>query len=225
MARPRSDIKPRIVTAARARFLAQGVDGASLRAIARDAGTNIGMIVYYFPTKDDLFLSVVEEAYAGIVDDMAHLLGAAGPALPRLRQAFCRLGSASDLEIEVIRLMAREALISSARLRRLLARFMHGHIPLVMATISDGIRNGELDGTIPAPLILLAVVGLGPLPQLVRRAARALPLFASLPDADHLADLSIGLLTRTVGAAKTPAKPRKSDRARRDGSRTLRRSR
>lgn len=225
MARPRSGIKPRIVEAARARFLAEGVDGASLRAIARDAGTNIGMIVYYFSTKDDLFLSVVEEAYAGIVDDMAHLLGAPGPALPRLRRAFRRLGNASELEIEVIRLMAREALSSSARLRRLLARFMHGHIPLVMAAISDGIRNGELDGTVPAPLIFLAVVGLGPLPQLVRRAARSLPLFASLPDADHLADLSIGLLARTVGGLKRPAKPRTSDRARRHRSRTLRTSR
>ena len=38
MARPRTDIQPRIVRAARARFLAEGVDGASLRAIARRRG-------------------------------------------------------------------------------------------------------------------------------------------------------------------------------------------
>src|SRR4029077_6434218 len=57
MARPRSDIQPRIVRAARERFLAEGVDGASLRTIASDAGTNVGMVFYYFPTKDDLFLA------------------------------------------------------------------------------------------------------------------------------------------------------------------------
>ena len=44
MARPRSDIEPRIVHAARRRFLKEGVDGASLRTIAKDAGTSIGMV-------------------------------------------------------------------------------------------------------------------------------------------------------------------------------------
>lgn len=55
MARPRGDIEPRVLEAARKRFLEQGVDGASLRKIAEDAGTNIGMIYYYFPTKEALF--------------------------------------------------------------------------------------------------------------------------------------------------------------------------
>ena len=36
MVRPRTDIRPRIVAAARTRFLSEGVDGASLRAIARE---------------------------------------------------------------------------------------------------------------------------------------------------------------------------------------------
>jgi AcrR family transcriptional regulator len=44
MARPASDIQKRIFVAARARFLSEGVDGASLRQIAKDAGTNIGMV-------------------------------------------------------------------------------------------------------------------------------------------------------------------------------------
>jgi TetR/AcrR family transcriptional regulator, transcriptional repressor for nem operon len=59
MARPASDIGPRIVHAARARFLQEGVDGAALRQIARDAGTNIGMVYYYFKTKDDLLAAVL----------------------------------------------------------------------------------------------------------------------------------------------------------------------
>jgi AcrR family transcriptional regulator len=206
MARPRSDIQPRIVHAARARFLAQGVDGASLREIARDAGTNIGMVVYYFPTKDDLFLAVVEEVYVGVVADLATILGAPGSARERLGQAFVRLGKTSDLELEVIRLVVREALSSSTRLRRILARFMRGHLPLLMATISDGVRSGELDATIPEPLILLACLGLGALPQVARRASRSLPLWSSLPSAEQLADLSIHLLFRAVGTDAASAR-------------------
>jgi AcrR family transcriptional regulator len=200
MARPRSDIQQRVVEAARARFLAHGVDGASLREIARDAGTNIGMVVYYFPTKDDLFLAVVEEVYAGIVRDLGQILGRDGSARERLRGAFLRLGNASPLELEVIQLVAREALSSSVRLRRILARFMRGHIPLLLVTIADGLKGGELDPTIPAPMILLAAVGLGALPQLARHALASMPLFASLPSAEAMADLSIRLLFRAVGA-------------------------
>jgi AcrR family transcriptional regulator len=200
MARPRSDIQERIVAAARGRFLAHGVDGASLREIARDADTNIGMVVYYFPTKDDLFLAVVEEVYSGVVRDLGEILGAAGSARDRLRGAFVRLGRASDLELEVIQLVVREGLSSSARLRQILARFMRGHVPLLIATIAEGTRKGEFDASIPAPLILVAAMGLGALPQLARRAARALPLFAALPGAEELADLSVRLLFRAVGA-------------------------
>lgn len=204
MGRPPSGIRPRIVEAARARFLADGVEGASLRQIARDAGTNIGMIVYYFPTKDDLFLAVVEEVYAAVVRDLAAILQVGAPARERLRDAFVRLGSASALELQVIRLVAREALSSSTRLDRVVARFMRGHVPLLLATIADGVRNGELDGGVPLPLIVLACFGLGALPQLARQAAGAVPLFAALPDAPSLADMSIDILFRAVGASSPP---------------------
>jgi AcrR family transcriptional regulator len=200
MARPRSDIRPRIVKSAHARFLAEGVDGASLREIARDARTNVGMIVYYFPTKDDLFSAVVEEVYAGILDDLKKVLENDGPVRDRLRGAFVRLGSATNLELDVLQLIARESLSSSTRLRRIVARFMRGHVPLVIATISDGIRSGEFDAAIPMPLVLLATLGLGVLPQIARRASRSWPIFASMPDPGRLADISIGLLYRAVGA-------------------------
>ena len=74
MARPRSDIRPRLITAARERFLLDGVDGASLRNIARDANTNIGMLYYYFETKETLFFEVVEEHYAPLLADLRSIL-------------------------------------------------------------------------------------------------------------------------------------------------------
>ncbi|HEX4445737.1 MAG TPA: TetR/AcrR family transcriptional regulator [Polyangiaceae bacterium] len=206
MARPRSDIQARLVEAARARFLSQGVDGASLREIARDAGTNIGMVVYYFPTKDDLFLAVVEEVYAGVVHDMEQIFGLEDAARERLRRAFVRLGRTSDLELDVIRLVVREALSSSTRLRRIIGRSMTGHVPLILETLAKGIREGEFDATIPVPFIFAAVVGLGGLPQLLRRAAPSLPFMAGLPRAEALADISIDVLFRAVGARAVGAR-------------------
>src|SRR6185503_10603877 len=104
MPRPRSDIEPRILKAARARFLSDGVDGASLRTIARDAGTSIGMVYYYFPTKDDLFFAVVEEVYAKLLADMTLALEPNAPVEERMRRFYARVGAVSDAELATVQL-------------------------------------------------------------------------------------------------------------------------
>jgi AcrR family transcriptional regulator len=204
MSRPRSDIEPRLIEAARARFLSEGVDGASLRDIARDAETNIGMVAYYFGTKDRLFLAVVEDVYATIVTDLTRILQTDGAALERLRHGFIRLGTASDVELDVLRLIIREALGSTKRLRQIVRRFMRGHIPLLVETVKDGVRRGEFDRRMPIPLLLLAVFGIGALPQVVRRASSLRPMLSSLPDPEKLARLSTDLLSRTIGPTRLP---------------------
>ncbi len=199
MARPRTDIQPRIVHSARARFLAEGVDGASLRTIAADAGTSVGMIFYYFPTKDDLFLAVVEEFYARLLEDVAGALAGDDPVRARLQRAFTRLGTATDDELAVVRLVAREALLSSERFQRIFARAQRGHIAMLLATLAEGAQCGEIDPELPVPLVLLATLGLGLLPQLVRRATRGQPAFAALPAPEGLAEASVELLFRAIG--------------------------
>src|SRR6266487_6095022 len=108
MARPRSDIEPRIVHAARHRFLEEGVEGASLRTIARDAGTSIGMVYYYFPTKDDLFLAVVEERYGKLLADLTAALTPDQPPAERLRRMYRRIGRMGEDDLTVVKLIVRE---------------------------------------------------------------------------------------------------------------------
>jgi AcrR family transcriptional regulator len=201
MARPRTDIQPRLVRAARARFLAEGVDGASLRTIAADAGTNIGMVFYYFPTKDDLFLAVVEEVYSGLLDDLAKALSGEAPLRTRLERVFVRLGMASDDELAVVRLVVREVLLSSERFARVFARMQRGHLALFVMTLAEGVQSGVLDGEVPP-------FALGAMPQLIRRAAGDRPPFAALPGPEKLAEASMELLLRAIGArpAKKPSR-------------------
>lgn len=206
MARPRSDIQPRLLHAARRRFLAEGVDGASLRDIARDAKTNVGMVVYYFPTKDDLFLAVVEEVYAQLLADLTRALRAPKTARERLGGAFARLGAATDDEMEILRLVFREALLvpPSPRFARLLARFREGHLGILVATLAEGVNAGELDGSVPLPLLMITAFAMGGVPQLIRRIARDESPFSSLPAPEALAERSLELLFRGIAA---PAKP------------------
>jgi AcrR family transcriptional regulator len=172
MGRPRTDIQPRILHAARARFLVDGVDGASLRAIAKDARTSIGMVSYYYATKDVLFLAVVEEVYARLVADLERILGGPPPIRERLEGAFVRIGQASDDEIDVLRLVLREALVSSTRLRDVLARFQVGHLGTLVRALGQAVTGGEIDASIPLPLLVAATLGIGGVPQIVLRIAR-----------------------------------------------------
>jgi TetR/AcrR family transcriptional regulator len=211
MGRPRTDIRARVLHAARARFLVDGVDGASLRMIAKEAKTSIGMIFYYYPTKDLLFLAVVEEVYAKLIADLEALLSEAAPLRDRLRRAFARLGHASAEELDVVRLVVREALVSSPRLHDLLSRFRRGHIGMLLGALADGVARGELDGAIPPPFLLIATMAIGGAPQIVRRIGQGELPFSAMPDPDRLAAASVDLLFRAIGAPpKTEPRPKQA---------------
>jgi len=226
MGRAPGDIEHRVVEAARARFLREGVDGASLRAIAADARTSIGMVYYYFPTKDELFLAVVEDTYAALVEDLARALAPDAGVAERLRRLYRRIGAMSEREAMTIRLILREILVSSARLARLVERFRRGHIPLVLAAIGDGMRDGTIDRGIPPLLAALVAFAVGAAPQFIlghagdRLPAAGVPRGPAL--ADRLVEIALGGLaprSASRAAARTgtssPRPPRSSRPARR----------
>jgi AcrR family transcriptional regulator len=200
MPRPRSDISPRLVAAATERFLREGVDGASLRAIARDAGTNIGMLYYYFPTKDELFLAVVEDVYAGLLADLERALRKELAPEDRLRGLYRRFAAIGEHEFAVLRIVIREALVSSQRLSRLVERFSRGHVPLVLETVRDGVARGTLDPALSLPGLVLSIAALAGVPQLVHRVLQheAPPLASLLPAPDALADIAFHVLFHGV---------------------------
>lgn len=198
MARPRSDIGPRIVHAARRRFLAEGVDGASLRMIARDAKTSIGMIYYYFPTKDDLFFAVVEEVYQKILADLTTALATDVAVKERIRRVYERIGRMSKLELSVVQLIAREVLVSSNRLDRLIARFQKGHIPMIVQTLVEGVQNGTIDAGLPPAVLFLSTVAVGAVPQVLRRILGNRLALPGLED-EAFTDKLVDVLFRGIG--------------------------
>jgi AcrR family transcriptional regulator len=209
MARPQSDIRLRIVHAARDVFAGESVDGASLRAIARAARTSIGMIYYYFPSKEELFFAVVEEVYAGFLADLTEALtpaaptgqvpghSPAGPAptvAERLGRLYRRIGAMTDLELQVVRLCVREALTSTERRARLIERAMNGHLPLLLRLILEGMQDGSLDAGRHPALLLVCTGAIGAMPQLV---ARQLPVLG-IPQGEALAGALVEILLHGI---------------------------
>jgi len=204
MARPRSDIRIRIQHAARTRFLAEGVDGASLRRIARDARTSIGMIYYYYPTKDDLFLAVVEEIYSVVLEDLKEALDPARPVAERIRRLYRRISAVTDDEVLVIRLVLREALVSSSRFDRIIDRFWRGHLPLLFQLVGDGYEDGTFDLAIHPAIVLMSMLALGGPGQLMRRVMETRLPFSGVPSGADLSERMLTNLLHGVGQ-KHPA--------------------
>jgi AcrR family transcriptional regulator len=185
MPRPRTDIRARVLVAARERFAAAGVDGSSLRGIAADAGTSIGMVYYYFPSKDALFLGVVEEVYGRLLADLEQALAAPPDFKGKLLALYARIAGTSPLELDVVRLVVREALSSSARLESLAQRFSRGHVSLIFQAVTAGIKKGELRSDLHPIVLMAATLALGTVPQFaVRVIGKSLPV--PLPSAEQL---------------------------------------
>jgi AcrR family transcriptional regulator len=199
MARPRSDIRARLVHAAREQFLRLGVEGTPLRTIARQARTSIGMLYYYFPSKDELFFAVVEEVYARLLSDLTSALAADAPARDRIRRMYVRVGAVSDLELSIVRLVIVEALTSSNRLELLVHRFQRGHIPLVIAALGDGIREGSVDPNKSPALAFICTLALGGAAQLISRFAGERIKLPGLPAGRALSEELVEVLFRGIG--------------------------
>jgi len=198
MARPATDLRHRILVAARAAFDSRGVDAASLRAIARAAGTTIGMIYYYFPTKDELFDAVVDQTYGRFLAQIEATLARPGT----LREQICRLGelvvALSEEDKAVVRLVVRDALVSSERRARLFARFRGGHVALLARTVMEARRRGEVDPGAPLALVLYSTAVLGILPQLL---LDHLPL-PDLPPGPGRVDAALDLLFHGIAGGR-----------------------
>lgn len=209
MPRPATDLRDRVLHAARAAFDAHGFDGASLRAIARAARTTIGMIYYYFPTKDALWDAVIDDVYQRFLRDITRVMGAPGPLRARLTEMARHLASLGDEERTVIRLALRDALVSTERRARLFARFQQGHIPLVLGAVARAQQAGELADA-PLPMISFAAGTTLLASQLI---LGNLPL-PGLPDGPARTEAAIELLFDGIGARPEPAPgpPRKRRR-------------
>lgn len=152
--RPRDgDKRARILDAAVRVVAEKGFPGATVAEIAREAGVADGTIYLYFRSKDDLLVSLVEDALGRILADARARVDAAPSPIEGLRE-FIRHHLEQVAGRPDLALVLTVELRPSARpLQTYVGRAFVGYLDL----LADVLRRGQEDGSVRADLNVKAV--------------------------------------------------------------------
>jgi AcrR family transcriptional regulator len=180
--------RAKLLAAAGEEFARVGLERANVDAISLAAGYAKGTIYNYFPSKEELFLAVVEEASAQATASGSSP-AAHAPARERLAAVlagFCAWAGTND---PLARVLVRECLMGTPGLY---ARVIGAEAPLVgefEAIIRQGTADGELRDDVPPDLLALAIAGLTDLALVQHWASDS-----TKPTLEEIPELVLGLL-------------------------------
>lgn len=179
--------RARLLVAAAQEFGRVGLERANIDTISLAAGCAKGTIYNYFPSKEELFLAVVEEASA-----QAAGVGSVpreSPTRERLAATlagFCAWAREHDA---FARVLVRECLMGTPGLY---PRVILAEAPLtgeLEAIIREGMARGELRDDVSAELLALAITGLTDLALVEHWASNG-----SRPNLEEIPELVLTLL-------------------------------
>lgn len=138
----------RLLLAARKEFAAKGLEGARVDEIARRASVNKQLVYHYFGNKEGLYLRVLEETYAAMIEAKESLkLGELSPpdAVERL------VDFTFDFYVnnrDFVKLLNDENIHEARHIRG--SRKINAMYSGLVEMIDDVLRRGERDGSLRA---------------------------------------------------------------------------
>ncbi|MDX1736085.1 MAG: helix-turn-helix domain-containing protein [Halioglobus sp.] len=149
----REEKSAEIVKIAERLFLEYGYDGTTMAAIAREAGVASNVVHWYFPTKDELFVAVMEALQLQDMQEAAGRLADLSPA--RAREA--RVEILADF---VCRRLDRHGLISTLHERSQHSDVVAGFHARVHRRYEQGLAMALEHASLPAAERKLVVAAL-----------------------------------------------------------------
>jgi AcrR family transcriptional regulator len=156
-------LREQILEAAAQEFARSGLGGARVERIAAQAGANVRMLYYYFGSKDDLFLAVLERAYATIREAEKALELEQGEPEAAMRRLVTFTWGYYFAHPEFITLLNSENLHRGRHLARS-ARVSELHAPfleMVGRLLERGERAGAFRRGVDPMQLYISIAGLG----------------------------------------------------------------
>ena len=153
------DYRAIICAAGQALFAERGFAGTTIRAIAKQAGVNSGLLYHYYSNKETLYLSLLETAVSEIVVQVENI--AASPDTPeekirRIVQAFLAHYQAHPQSFHLIRRAVNEHSPAAQALAR---HWFSRCFTAIDAITTEGVHRG-LFRPLPPLLLSFAIEGL-----------------------------------------------------------------
>lgn len=191
------DLRARLLDAAIACYVRQGIGGASLRAIATEAGTTPALLHYYFGDKLQLQQAVARERVLPTLNLVVAEVEAANDGVASLIAAFVRgVQRAIASSPWLPALWVREVLCEGGALRGLLVDTVAPVVPVAMVErFAQAQREGGLNPDLDPRLLMVSLVGLTLFPA--ASAAIWKPIFGAVDiNEDSMRQHTIALLDR-----------------------------
>lgn len=180
--------------AARRAFAARGYHGTLMDHVARTAGVSKGAVYLHFPSKEELFLALLEDAATTLVGRLTSAIEGAQGARAKVSAALAAaLGTFEENEA-LTRLFLLESVGVNPEVERRRWELRAALTHLVQAYLDEAVADGDIP---PQDTALAATAWMGAVSEVVVRWLHepTTPLSAFVP---HLTSL----LLRSVGFAE-----------------------
>jgi len=144
MARFDSAQRARILQAAIAVFAEQGLEGATIRTVGKEAGVNSALLYYYFENKRSLFMEALQFVLRGFLEYLADLRRDFASGRERLAFLVNGLLDYYDAYPARLKLMSGTVLFHPDIMAAVFQQLFGARVMLPIEILEEGMRRGEL---------------------------------------------------------------------------------
>ena len=156
------DQRERLLDAALACYVRDGIGATSQRAIARQAGVTPALVNYYFGSGERVLQAVIEQRLLPNLEGMARMLDAGGDDPGKLIAGFvAAVGAMVERNPWFPSLWVREVLCEGGALRDLIVERVGPMVPLQLAArFAAAQARGALNPDLDPRLLVVSLIGL-----------------------------------------------------------------
>jgi TetR/AcrR family transcriptional regulator len=140
---PRGGSRAAILRAAEHLFSEKGLEGARTEAIAAAAGVNKALLYYYFKSKDDLYLAILEGHMKDFFEQASRILSSKGPAGATVLRYVSMHFDFMSARPDYPRLVQRFMMARGRPFARLARKYSLPVGAKFQSVIERGVRSGE----------------------------------------------------------------------------------
>lgn len=159
MQKEKIDKKDHILAVAEKIFSELGYDGASTRAISKEAGVNMAMLNYYFGSKEGLFKAVFERRASSFGTTLQHISEEAISSWEKLEKCVESYIDRIMANSCFYKLIYRELSLQRSENTKTITDILFKNILPVKTILKDGIENGSFRPDIDIEMLIATMFG------------------------------------------------------------------